>query len=179
MGDGRPGAGSRLPALLVRSGSRVCAIPIQHVVETMRPLPVESLPGAPPFVEGLAVIRGQAVPVVDLAFLLGAGPAADAGRFVTLRVDDRRVALAVEAVLGLHELDASDLGETPPLLQDLNPDLLQAVGAADGQLLLLLRGARLVPEEVWDLAAAGDASGPGGAMAETARPPRTAVRESA
>lgn len=176
--NGRPGAGSRLGALLVRSGSRLCAIPLHHVVETLRPLPVESLAGAPPFLRGLAVIRGEAVPVVDLGFLLGAGQAAETGRFVTLTVGDRRIALAVEAVLGLRELDASDLSETPPLLQELDPDLVEAVGALDGQLLLVLRGARLVPEKVWELVLPGRAGGPRDAV-EAAHRPTTAVGESA
>lgn len=36
----------------------------------MRPLPVAAVAGAPDFVAGVAIIRGDAVPVVDAARLL-------------------------------------------------------------------------------------------------------------
>src|SRR5215468_8425951 len=95
--------------LAVRAGARMLALPIESVVETMRPLPVEPLAGAPSFVLGLAVIRGAAIPVVDVA---GETP----GRFVTLRLGARRIALAVEAVLGLAALEPATLSGLPPLL---------------------------------------------------------------
>ncbi len=38
LGDGR--------ALICRAGDRVCALPLVHVVETMRPQPIEPVSGA-------------------------------------------------------------------------------------------------------------------------------------
>src|ERR1039458_3558579 len=89
--------------LLCRVHGRRCALPLEHVVETMRPLPIGPLAGAPPGVSGLAVIRGAPVPVVDLSRLFSS----DVGyievaptRFVTVRVGQRVVALAVDRVEG-------------------------------------------------------------------------------
>jgi len=45
-------------SLLVATGSVTCAIPIEHVSETMRPLPVEPIGAVPSFLLGLAIIRG-------------------------------------------------------------------------------------------------------------------------
>jgi purine-binding chemotaxis protein CheW len=75
-------------ALLTRVGARLCAVPLAHAVETMRLLPVSPLADAPPFVRGLAIIRGQAVPVVDLGALLGE-PAVAVTRLVLVRVEER------------------------------------------------------------------------------------------
>ena len=148
--DGSGDGNSRCPTLLIRARSLLCALPVQHVVETLRPLAVEPLSGAPPFVRGIAVIRGEAVPVVDLGSLLGIREESNPTRFVTLRLGRRSVALAVEAVLGVRVLEAGVARAVPPLLRDVEDEGLAAVGILDEQLLLVLRAARLVPDALWD-----------------------------
>lgn len=142
-------------ALVVTAGATACAISIEHVAETMRPLPVEPVAHTPGFVQGLAVIRGAPVPVVDLPALLGgASRAARSGRFVTLKLDHRRLALAVDSVLGLRRLDPRQLEQLPPLLRDAAPGLIESLGSADAQLLVVLRASRLIPDAVWKTLAA-------------------------
>lgn len=130
--------------LIVRAGARRCALRASEVLETMRPLPVERAGDAPDFVAGVAVIRGRPVPVVDLAKLLGEARANGIARFVCLRVGERRVALAVEEVLDLRSLPDSGLEAMPPLLA--GGSRAAALGALDAKLLLLLEGARILPE---------------------------------
>jgi len=59
-------------------------------------------------------------------------------------------------VVGLINLDSKQLGELPPLLKDLNADLIESFGSRDAQLLLVLRAARIIPEEVWTTLAASE-----------------------
>jgi purine-binding chemotaxis protein CheW len=142
-------------ALIVTAGTHTCAIPLQYVVETMRPLAIERVPEMPPYVRGVSIIRGEPVPVVDLAVLLESGQdSAPHGRFVTLRVGERRVALGVATVIGLKDLDEALIRELPPLLRVADVDRIDALGANDAQLLIVLRAARLVPEDVWAVLAA-------------------------
>jgi len=135
-------------SLICRVAARLCALPLAHVVETMRPLPVEAVTGAPHFVRGLAVIRGVPVPVVDTAHLLGA-QATSADRFVTVVVGERRVALAVDSVLGVREVPADSLHQLPPLLHDAGADVVAEIGLLDAELLLVLSSARLLPDDSW------------------------------
>lgn len=136
--------------LVVTVGALACALPLQHVAETMRPLPIEPVAGAPRFVRGVSVIRGVPTPVVDLKSLVGNGEhSATYGRFVTLKLGERRVALGVDGVVGLRTLDSSQLGELPPILRGVATDPIEALGARDAQLLVVLQAARIVPEEVW------------------------------
>jgi purine-binding chemotaxis protein CheW len=123
----------------------------------MRPLPIESLAGAPDFVLGVAILRGEPVPVVDAARLLGAARG-DTTRFVALRVGERCVALAVDAVLDVQVLDASALASLPPLLRDAGAEVIEALGRLDAELLVALRSACLVPEETWSQLAAPQAA---------------------
>lgn len=128
----------------------ICAIPLAQVLETLRPLPLRPLQAAQELVCGLSVIRGAPVPVVDLAALIGKTRAGSISRWVTLRLGSRRLALAVEGVLGIRELKESTLQALPPLLRDANRGLVEAVGTLDSELLMLLEAGRLLPEEIWD-----------------------------
>jgi purine-binding chemotaxis protein CheW len=143
--------------LVCRVGGWLCALPIAQVEETMRPLPVEPLAAVPAFVLGLSIIRGVPTPVVDTGALLGARDRPRPSRLVVLRLQDgdRKVALAVEAVLGVRTIPATALDRLPPLLRDASRDVVTAVGALDDAFLVALHAGRLVPESVWDALAAG------------------------
>ena len=95
------------------------------------------------------------MPVVDLGLLTGGRSAS--GRFVTLRLGDRRAAVAVDAVVGVRAVDARLLQALPPLLRDAGAEVVDAIGVIDTELLVLLRAGRLVPEDVWQAVAAGEA----------------------
>jgi purine-binding chemotaxis protein CheW len=136
------------PALMATVGPYRCAVPIREVVETMRPLPVEPLPGVPAFVRGAAVIRGTLLPVIDVAHLLGVGPR-DPGRFVTIRAGERCVALSVDGVVGVRDLRAGTFDALPPVLADAEGEVVTRIGLLDTALLLVLSGVRIVPDDVW------------------------------
>lgn len=140
-------------SLVIRTGPHICALRLADVVETMRSRPIEPLGGAPEVVRGLSVIRGVPVPVVDLAKLLGGGDYSAPTRFVTVRTGERSVALSVDAVLGIRDIAPAMQTDLPPLLRDARPDIVEAVSMLDGDLLLVLKAARLLPEEVWNLLA--------------------------
>lgn len=133
--------------LVCDTDGRRCALALEHVVETMRPLPISPFAGAPDFVLGVAIVRGAPTPVVDLAALLGGGRRTP-GRFVTVKAGERRVALAVERVAGVHMLPAAD-GVIPPLLREARADVVAGVSTLDAELLVVIRAARIVPDEVW------------------------------
>lgn len=144
-------------ALICRARDRLCALPLSQVVETMRPLPVETLAAMPTFVSGLSRARGNPVAVVDLGAMLGSNIPAQPARFVMVRVEERRVLLAVEEVLGIRALSPADTVELPPLLGEGAESQVAAVGVLDAALLVVLRGARLVPASTWELLASARA----------------------
>lgn len=144
--------------LVVAVQTRVCALPLFHVMETMRPLPIEPLSGAPSFVHGVAVIRGIPTPVVDLGDLVGA-PGGPRGRFITLRLGGRQAALSVGDVLGIRELDATMTQKLPPLLQEASRDVIEAIGTLDAQFLVVLRAGWDLPQDVWSALASHRVAG--------------------
>jgi purine-binding chemotaxis protein CheW len=136
--------------LLFGCGTRLCALPLEHVDEIMRPLPVEPLSGAPAFVLGASIVRGRPLPVVDLGALFGAPERSGAGRWIAVKAGhERRVALHVTNVLGIFTRDALSLHESPPLLDGADHGVVEALGRRDGALLALLRVGNVVPDAVF------------------------------
>lgn len=144
-----PIANAAARLLLCRTAECLCALPIAHVVEVLRPLPIEPLFGMPQSVLGLCIIRGAPVPVIDAGMLLS-GCASPPGRLVTLKAGTRIMALAVEEVVGVRVLDAAALSLLPPLLRDAAGDAVEAIRACDGELLLLLDAAQVIPPPLFD-----------------------------
>ena len=156
-----------MPYLLFRCGGRLCALPLSGVRETMRPQPVDAIAGAPPFVLGLSIVRGQPVPIVHLARLLDAAPRAAPRRLILVELGGngraRQVGIAVDDVLGVRRLDlgaspAPD-SELPALLRDADVAGVASLKRLDGELLWLLLAARVLPTSLLDdVEAASEAS---------------------
>jgi purine-binding chemotaxis protein CheW len=149
--SGESGVPQAAPAasLICEIGGWLLALPLAGVAEIMRPLPIAVFPGTPGFIPGVSTIRGAVVPVIDVGLLLGVGESRPT-RFVTLTLEQRLVALAVDAVIGIQTLDDT-LHDLPPLLQSVDHETLSAVGVLDAGLLLALDTAHLVPDSVWEL----------------------------
>jgi purine-binding chemotaxis protein CheW len=139
--------GGRFLLVRVQDNCRV-ALPLHCLLEVTRPLPVKTLAGAPAFVRGVAIVRASPVPVIDLAAILGIDVGSEATRFVILCVGGRSVAVAVESISGVCDLPAGTLKQAPPLLGDAAGELAEALGALDGELLLALKVARLLPADL-------------------------------
>jgi purine-binding chemotaxis protein CheW len=139
------------PALVFRAGSLLCALRLDEVIETMRPLETRPLAGTPPYVRGVTIMRGVPTPVLDLARLL-AGETAEIARFLAVRTEHGPVAFATGPVLGIRTTPVAG----PAVFPGASSRLVAGVGTIDTEPLLLLQGMRVVPDEVW-AAAAGEA----------------------
>jgi purine-binding chemotaxis protein CheW len=127
-------------------------MPLAHVVEIMRPLPFEPVRGMPPYLRGLSIVRGVPAPVVDAGMLLGTDGVAS--RWVSLRDGERILALGVEAVEGLADLDPESMLEWPSLLSEASAEVISRIGARDTHVLLVLGAARILSESDWRALAA-------------------------
>lgn len=147
--------------LVCRVSARTCALPVEHVIETMRALPIAPFASMPHAVLGMSIVRGAALPVVDVALLLGARAASEpfdgaqdrpngaGGRFVTVRTASRIVALRFDEVLGVRTIASSAAAPIPPLLTGTMTDVCDAIGTLDHELLIVLKSGRLLPADTW------------------------------
>lgn len=95
----------------VRIGAEEYALPVHHVPEVAELGDVTPVPGAPAQVLGIRNLRGEILPVFDLAAGLGAEGSGAPQRLVLVEDTSpptpptRRCALAVDEVLEVAELD--------------------------------------------------------------------------
>ena len=140
-------------SLVFRAGPLLCALRLDEVIETMRPLATHPLAGTPAFVTGICIMRGIPTLVIDVARLLG-GAGAEVARFIAVRTERGPVAFATGDIHGVRTVSTSNAGRHEALLGDAPARLIAAVGTIDAAPVLLLQSMRLVPDEVWAAAAA-------------------------
>jgi len=111
----------------VCAGGEHYALPVEGVLEVGALGEVTPVPGAPPAVIGVRNLRGQVIPVADLATLFELDSAAERNSIVVTEAGGRRAGLAVESVI--------DVGPLPEPTE--SPDAKHLVGAAlvDGELV--------------------------------------------
>ena len=136
-------------SLICRLRTCLCALPLDGVVETLRPLPIEPIVGAPGYILGLSIIRGAPLPVLDVSHLLSGRPSTLA-RLIVVKAGERRVAMAVDSVIGIRPIAPDQLRDLPPLLRDAGAEVVSAVGTLDAELFMVLRASRIVPEGFLD-----------------------------
>lgn len=87
------------------------ALPLSAVERVVRAVEITPLPKAPEFVLGVINVQGQVIPVVDIRqrLQLPTHRVALDDRFILARTEQRRVALLVDSVPGIHELTDEEL----------------------------------------------------------------------
>ncbi|MBM2620193.1 chemotaxis protein CheW [Actinoplanes sp. LDG1-06] len=145
--------GAGVESLVFRAGPLLCALRLDEIIETMRPLETRALAGTPPFVRGITVLRGVPTPVIDVSRLLGGGTA-EPERYLAVRTERGAIALATGEILGMRNVEADATGGHPALLGGGSTRLVAGVGTLGAEPLLLLQSMRAVPDEVWEAAAA-------------------------
>jgi purine-binding chemotaxis protein CheW len=101
-----------------RVGGEDYALDIMRVREIIHPLPVTPVPRAPAFVEGVARLRGDVLPVVDVRkrFGLAAEAATPRTRFLVVMIGRRRLALVVDEVCEVLRTPRREIRPAPPIV---------------------------------------------------------------
>jgi len=108
-------------------GSEVYAMPVEHVLEVAELGDVTPMPGAPPEVLGLRKLRGQIVPVIDLALVFGIGRSNAPRKLVVAESSGRRAGFAINEV--------RDVGVLADSFEETDSNLLLGAALVDEQLV--------------------------------------------
>ena len=99
-----------MPAMVVGVGSHLYSIPLQSIVEIVRPEPeeIKSVSGHP-----VMQLRDSVLPLVDMRKRLDETPVEDGGRFaVVVGVGGQRVGLCVDKLIGQQEIVIKPLDDS-------------------------------------------------------------------
>jgi purine-binding chemotaxis protein CheW len=111
----------------MRLGGESYAVPVEHVLEVAELGTLSPVPGAPHSLLGIRNLRGEVLPVFDLASVLG------------ITGDSRRNCLlvtergSVRAGFAIDEV--TDVGALPPLVEDTESKLLTGAALDDSGLI--------------------------------------------
>lgn len=150
------GAGDeRLELLTFEVAGQRLALPLSHVREVLRAVAITPLPEAPAVIEGVVDIRGAVVPVVDVRGRVGLPrrPLELEDRLIVVEAGGRRLALRVDAVHWMVEVDARTVEST----REIAPEAFFVAGLArlpDGLVLIYDLERFLSPGEARELARA-------------------------
>jgi two-component system chemotaxis response regulator CheV len=111
----------------LRVASEAYAVPVEHVLEVAGLGQVRAVPRARPELLGVRNMRGQILPVVDLARLLGIPRTVPPTRLLVVEAGDRRAGFAIDEVSGVGQL--GDPAE------ETGSGLLLGAALADGDLI--------------------------------------------
>ena len=145
--------GKELQLVVFRLRSEEFGAEITSVIEISRWLPITHIPEAPGFIEGVVNLRGQVIPVVDLAKQFGLPPQLElpkSARIVVVEVAGETIGLIVDEVPEVLRVAEEAVEPTPEIIHtEVKRDYLQGVAKLRDRLILLLNLAKvLAPEEL-------------------------------
>lgn len=150
------GPEGRFKVIVFRLDRQDYAVDVARVQSIERVPALTLLPGAPPFVKGLAHLRGEVVPVVDLRERLKL-PAAVYGeetRMIVVRKSGQDVGLIVDAAQDVVDLDLRDVVPMPAASGLANAAYIRGIARNRDPLLVLIHLDRVLDDG--DLAEIGD-----------------------
>jgi purine-binding chemotaxis protein CheW len=113
----------------LRTGEEHYALPVAEALEVIELGTVDPVPGAPAATLGVRAVRGQPLPVFDLAQLIGGGGGTPS-QIVVTQHRSGHVGLAVDEVL--------DVTELPSDHADVDADAIRSSVLVDGTLVGVL-----------------------------------------
>lgn len=140
-------------ALGLSIGGRAYAIPLRLVDEVLPIVPADPVPGGPPWLLGMAMLRGRLVPLIDGGIRLGGAPVPCTMNARTVLLvagacqPPMAVALRVERVRGVCDADPQAPGSHPGLVHAADGALGAITAAEGGMLTFIDAGSLLTPAE--------------------------------
>ena len=134
-------------------GEKSYAFSILRVKEIIEYGEVTPMPMMPAFIRGAINLRGEAVPVIDLALRLGLGTTEVARRTCIIVVEMEGagetlpVGVMVDAVSRVLDLRAEEIEPAPTFGGHLRTDFIAGMGKVEGRFVVLLEIGRVLSME--------------------------------
>lgn len=125
-------------------GNATYGFPVQSVREVVDYPAIFTIPRVPDHIRGVVNLRGEVLPVIDLAYLFygkkGDVSASSGIVFIEVNHLGETVVLGVmiDSVEAVTDIFEDDIDESPAFGQNINPEFISAIGRVDGRFIIIL-----------------------------------------
>jgi len=139
---------SRLLHVLFNVAGAQYVIPAADVLQMESFTSATKVPGAPPYVAGLVLIRGRVVPVIDVRARFGLPPVEPTldSRIVVISEEQRTVGLLVDSAREVVRIAPSELKPPPDVLMGQSDGFVKSVAKTGDRLLMLVDCRKIIGE---------------------------------
>ncbi|PLT28923.1 chemotaxis protein [Peribacillus deserti] len=120
-------------------GSNKFGINVIKVKEIIKPVPVTVIPHSHPHIEGIIELRGEILPVVDMAGALGfpASLEPDQDKFIVAEFNMQKVVFHVHTVTQIHRISWEAIEKPSGLNKGLMDQIIGVISLEEGMILLV------------------------------------------
>jgi len=142
--------GDTVSALLVQLGGETYGLPMESLTAVYTGHTIIPVPCVPPFIAGIANIRGEIMPVFDLAALLKLPSEETKQALIVASSNDTSVAFCVETVGESRTVQLNKLQPVPPILSETYLNGISADGMAMLNVEAIINDPALIVDNVVD-----------------------------
>jgi two-component system chemotaxis response regulator CheV len=128
-------------------GKNKFGINVIKVKEIINPVPITLVPHSHPNVEGIIELRGEVLPVVNVADALGFPPSEtpEQDKFIVAEFNQQKVVFHVHTVTQIHRISWSQIEKPSDMYQGLESQIIGVI-KLNSEMLLLLDFEKIVVE---------------------------------
>ncbi|MGG6432252.1 chemotaxis protein [Anoxybacillus sp. D401a] len=126
-------------------GENRFAINVIKVKEIIHPIAPTKVPHAHPYIEGIIELRGEVLPLIDLAKALGFGPSNNPAqdKYIVAEFNQQKVVFHVHNVTQIHRISWKQIEKPSQMYQGLEGQIIGVV-KLNGNMILLLDFEKIV-----------------------------------
>lgn len=130
-------------------GGQKFGVDINLVQSIERQVDVVPVPNAMKYISGIVNLRGEVIPVMSLKKKFSMDDTAESkgNNTVIVNLPDMKIALEVDEVLEIGELNAEKIVDMPRLAKNGETEYLDRVASVDGDLVILLDINKILSED--------------------------------
>lgn len=130
---------SYLKPVVFKLGDEYYGVDINSVMGIEKEMNIVPIPNSVPYVKGIINLRGDVIPVVNLRKKFNMKDESVAqSSLIIVKVNDIRVALDVDEVNEINDIDPSDIVEMPSLIKSREVSYFDRVANHGGKLIVLI-----------------------------------------
>lgn len=136
--------------VLFKLGEENYGVDIDIVQGIEKLLPIVRIPNSVPYIQGIINLRGSIIPVLSLRnrFTLPEVPDTDETQFLITSVGDTQIALKVDSVDSIYDLESAQIYETPAIVRsEATAYMKEVVLLEDKRLIVVLDADELLSSQ--------------------------------